>query len=93
VTDDQTVQDRIKRIFSDQMNVDVASHDTDLLESQLLDSMGIVDLLLYIEQQFGVTIGLEELEIEDFRSIEKIADKVSGRLQAKNGTATPSHAV
>jgi acyl carrier protein len=92
VTSEQDLRDQIKKIFSDNLSVEVATDDTDLLENQLLDSMGIVDLLMHIEQHFGVTIGLEDLEIEDFRSVGKIASKVSSRLQEKNGKAGSPHA-
>ncbi len=92
VTSEQDLRDQIKKIFTDNLNVEVATDDTDLLENQLLDSMGIVDLLMHIEQHFGVTIGLEELEIEDFRSVGRIASKVGSRLQEKSDKAGSPHA-
>ncbi len=80
---DGVLRDRIKGLFSEQMNVEVPSHDADLLESGLLDSMGLVDLLVHLEKTFGLTIGLDELNVEDFRSVATIAAVVRTRLQAK----------
>jgi D-alanine--poly(phosphoribitol) ligase subunit 2 len=87
VPNDQALQERITKIFADHLNVEVPSHDTDLLDAQLLDSMGIVDLLLHIEDQLGVRIGLEELEIKDFRSVALIAKTVGSRLRSQNTRA------
>lgn len=81
---DQALQERITKIFADHLNVEVPSYETDLLDTQLLDSMGIVDLLLHIEEQLGVRIGLEELEIKDFRSVALIAKTVGNRLPSQS---------
>jgi acyl carrier protein len=50
---------------------------TDLLESGLLDSMSFVELLLQLEQRFGYTPHLVDLDLEHFRSINRIAELVS----------------
>jgi acyl carrier protein len=47
------------------------SDDDDLLEAGL-DSMGIMRLVLYIEQTFGVTLPDEEIEPDNIRSINRI---------------------
>ena len=80
LTTDGALRDQIRGLFSEHMNVEVPSHETDLLESGLLDSMGLVDLLVHIEKTFGLTIGLEDLNVEDFRSVATIAAVVKGRL-------------
>ncbi len=82
------LKDRIRSLFVEQMSLDVPSHDTDLLETGLLDSMGLVDLLMHIEKAFGLTIGLEDLDVEDFRSVTSIAAVVGTRIQAKNAGAS-----
>lgn len=74
------LQQRIARLFSQEMNLEVPSVDTDLFEGGLLDSLTFVDLLVRLEEEFGRKILLEELEIDDFRSIARIAEFVS-----KNG--------
>jgi D-alanine--poly(phosphoribitol) ligase subunit 2 len=63
------------------VNIEVASPDLDLIESGLLDSLAFVEILLAIEREFGVDAGLASFEIDDFRSITKIADFV-GRHSA-----------
>jgi acyl carrier protein len=70
---EQDVVARIQRIFEDSLNVAAPAPDTDIIETALLDSLGLVTLLFGIEQEFGTEIPLESLEIDDFRTIEMIA--------------------
>ena len=60
------------KLFRVSLNVEVASEDTDLFEERLLDSLSLVELLLQLEQQFQVTVSIEDLEIDDFSSIRRI---------------------
>jgi D-alanine--poly(phosphoribitol) ligase subunit 2 len=64
---------RIAEILTNRLNLDVPSPDTDLIAEGLLDSLGFVELLSGLEQEFDVTIPMDELEIEYFRSIDNIA--------------------
>ena len=53
--------------------MDGASFDTDLLKTGILDSLQFVELLLRLEKEFGLTIALEDFEVDFFRSIDTIA--------------------
>ena len=68
---------RVAAIFSGVLNVEVESDDTDLFEAGLLDSLAFVELLLQLEREFGVTASVEDLELNNFRSIARIAAFVS----------------
>lgn len=72
MTEQETVA-RIQRIFEESLNMAAPAPSTDIIESALLDSLGLVTLLFGIEQEFGTEIALESLEIDDFRTIESIA--------------------
>ena len=73
----------VQTIFSTTLLRDVTSPSVDLLESGVLDSMSFVELLLNLEQHFGMSFDVMNLELENFRSIETIAALVSDRLQTK----------
>ena len=64
---------RIQRIFEETFDVSAPPPQTDIIEAALLDSLGLVMLLFEIELRFGTELPLESLEIDDFRTIEKIA--------------------
>lgn len=58
--------------------------DTDLLlETGVLDSLGILDVVQFIETEFGLHIDDDELLPENFQSIQKLTEFV----QKKRGTA------
>ena len=63
---------RITKMF-DVLNLEVPSEDTDLFETGLLDSVSFVELLVQVEEQMGVTVSLEQLEPDNFRSVRRIA--------------------
>jgi acyl carrier protein len=67
----------IEVIFSDKLLRHVASPDDDLLEAGILDSMNFIDLVLNLEERFGFTLNIMDLNIEQFRSIRSIAELVS----------------
>lgn len=75
-------QERIRRIFERDLKVEVPSAETDLFEAGVLDSLAFVELLVRIEEEFGLKVSLDALELADFRSIETIA-----MLLARDGGA------
>jgi len=79
------VIDRLRELFAIALNIRVPADDTDLLGSGLLDSLGLVELLFHVEQTFGLTIELDELDVENFRSLRTIAAIVAARRRATSG--------
>jgi D-alanine--poly(phosphoribitol) ligase subunit 2 len=80
---DQSTYNEIAKFFSERLNFNVASRDADLFDSGILDSLSFVDLMMHLEQQFDIRISVDELEPENFRSIEKIASFVAARNGVK----------
>ena len=78
-TEYQNVQAAIAKLFIDELNVDVPLPTTDLLDTGILDSQKFVELLLHLEQKFDAQIDLQDLEMENFRCIERIANLVLER--------------
>ncbi|MBI2469454.1 MAG: acyl carrier protein [Candidatus Rokubacteria bacterium] len=73
MSDTNGFQARLTRLVAEKMHLEIPSPDTDLFESGALDSLGFVDLLLHLEQEFGVTVNLDTVELDDFRSIARLA--------------------
>ncbi len=56
--------------------------DTDsLLDSGIVDSLGVLDIVAYLETEFGMTIADDELEVEDFESIQALTAFVCRHLR------------
>ena len=71
------LQQQIIDIFRERFETRLGIDDVDLLESGLVDSVKIVELVLEIEQRFGVSLPFEDLEIDDFRSVPRLAERIS----------------
>ncbi|MBT8083805.1 MAG: hypothetical protein KJN72_01170 [Woeseia sp.] len=80
MSDEQKNDKNIEALFRDGLNIEVASRDTDLLEDGLLDSLLLVDLLMYLERDYKISVGLEDLELDNFRSISAVESFVNARL-------------
>ncbi len=66
------IQAVIKRItFSD------VAKDQPLISTQLLDSIGVVDLVVELEKQFGVTLDVQAVTAAEFNTVQQIARKVA----------------
>ena len=76
------VQQEIDAIFSGRFDTRIASRDVDLIETGLVDSVRIVELVLEIERRFGVSLPFEELEIDDFRTVARLAARIARTLPA-----------
>ena len=70
---------KLTELFAKKLNLEVSSVDTDLVETGLLDSLALVELLAQLEETFGVSISTDDLELENFRSIANIAGFVAQR--------------
>jgi len=76
------VHQKLTELFAKKLNLDVSSVDTDLVGTGLLDSLALVELLAQLEETFGVSISTDDLELENFRSIARIAGFVARRTAA-----------
>jgi len=58
--------------------------DTDaLLETGILDSLGVLDLVGYVEQTFSIVVGDEELVPENFQSVDTLASYVQRKTNER----------
>jgi acyl carrier protein len=56
-----------------------------LLDTGVVDSLGVLDLVTFIEQEFGITVVDEELGPENFQTIECLA----GFVERKRNGVSP----
>ena len=50
------------------------SYDTSLINSNILDSLAVIDLAIFLEEQTDLNIPARDINSENFDSINKIAD-------------------
>jgi len=88
VQDANAIIERLGALFVDSFHIEVPSPDTDLLETGVLDSFQFVELLFQLEQHFGLRIKIDDIDLDDLRTLARIARLVT----ANGGAADPSSA-
>jgi acyl carrier protein len=59
------------------------SADHSLLDNSIIDSMGILELVNFIESEFGITVDGEDLLPENFQTVRVLAAFVEMKLQQR----------
>lgn len=76
------LREQIAGVFSGALHVDVPTFQTDLFDAGVLDSLAFIELLVQLEREFGVTTSVDDLESDNFRSIDNIAAFIESRRAA-----------
>lgn len=71
------IHGRVSTIVRDSLTVENIEIEQDLIESGLLDSLALVQLMMALEDGFDITISPEELDIEDYRSIKTMSRMIA----------------
>ena len=64
---------RIGALFAESFHIEAPAPDADLLESGILDSFQFVELLVQLEQRFDLRIRIDDIELDDLRTLARIA--------------------
>lgn len=75
--------ERVGTLFADTFHIAVPSPQTDLLDTGILDSFQMVELIFQLEQHFGLRVDIDRIDLEELRTLERIARLVA----AGNGAA------
>ena len=78
------VSERIKKFLVQQFPAtkNVGNNES-LLNNGLIDSLGILEVVAFIEKEFGITVSDEDLLPENFGSVHSVSNFVG---QKTNGT-------
>jgi acyl carrier protein len=76
------VTETIKEYLEDELleNDIELMHDTPLLKTELIDSMGVLTLVGFIEDEFGITVGADDVSTDNFHSLDTITRYVESKL-------------
>ena len=66
------------------------TNDASFLEQGVIDSTGVLELVMYLERQFGIKVGDEELLPENLDSVNQLALFITRKegLKTVNGHAS-----
>ena len=78
---DTSTVDRVRLLIEDVLSIEVPDDDNDMIDSGLLDSLALVSLIAGIEQEFQLELPLEDLDVDQFRSVEHIVQMLATSLK------------
>ncbi len=89
--DDSRLDERIRNFISQNLlystNGFTYPDDASFLEQGIIDSLGILQLVEFVQTDFRITVGQEEIVPDNFDSIRKLADFVRRKLQERESMA------
>lgn len=74
----------IKKDLAKGKGISNLSETDNLVEADVMDSLAIMKLILFLEDEFQIKIGDEDLALENFTSVESIYNLVQKKTKKKN---------
>jgi D-alanine--poly(phosphoribitol) ligase subunit 2 len=88
VTDTNAIIGRLGALFVESLHIEAPAADIDLFETGILDSLQLVELLLQLEQRFGFQIKIDDIDLDDLRTLARIARLVAARTAGAGSQTT-----
>lgn len=77
-----SVRESVRRFMQDAFLVDDFDDDQSFIGTGLVDSLGVMQLVAFVESEYGVKVADPELVPENFDSVARVACFVERRLAA-----------
>ena len=77
------IRETVREFIAQSIDISNLGDDVNLFESGIVNSLFAVQLMTFLERTFGFEVGMEDLEIQNFQSIDATTAFVHGKLQAK----------
>jgi len=74
-------RDRVRGFISESFLVEEFADDDSFLASGIIDSLGVMQLVAFIEFNFGISVSDADLVPENFDSVERLAAFIERRLR------------
>lgn len=76
-----SLRNYIRENFLQKKDLEDIGDDDQLLDSGIVDSMGIIKLVSFLESQFGIEVEDDQIVPENFETMTSIAAYVTTRLE------------
>jgi acyl carrier protein len=80
MNDKNDLCETIRKFIKDSINIEGFGDDDNLFESGLINSLFAIQLTNFVERRFGIEIGMDDLNIDNFKSINATAAFVASKL-------------
>lgn len=71
------LSDGIQDFLKNKLLIDGINKDTALIDEGYIDSIQILELAMFIEETYELTLDADDMEVENFASIDAIVNYVS----------------
>jgi acyl carrier protein len=77
------LKDRVKEFIMVEVNPDLnlqqLDDDEPLIESGIIDSLGVLKILAFLDEEFGVDLSAGEINLEKFKDVRSICAMVDAQ--------------
>ena len=84
-TDEKEIKETVKSFILSSVNIPNLEDDDNLFESGIVNSLFAVQLMTFIEKTFALEVGMDDLDIENFKSLNATAAFVLQKNGHPNG--------
>ena len=69
ITEAERVKETVRNFILSSINITGLKDDDNLFESGIVNSLFAVQLMTFIEKSFSIEVGMDDLDIENFKSL------------------------
>ena len=73
---------KIRSFFEKYIRNDEFDDDEDVFSSGLVNSLMAMQLVLFVEKEFGVTVENEDLDLDNFRTVKRVAEFIQRKTSS-----------
>jgi acyl carrier protein len=86
-----SIEDRLKKMIVERLFLKISPEtiedDKSLIEEYGVDSVSLLELVVGLEEEFGIQVGDEEFSVENFQTVNALASFVKEKLGGGQGRA------
>jgi methoxymalonate biosynthesis acyl carrier protein len=83
--EENVIKETVKRFILSSINFTLLKDDDNLFESGIVNSLFAVQLMTFIEKTFSIEVGMDDLDIENFKSLNATTAFVLKKNGRRNG--------
>ncbi|SHJ86801.1 D-alanine--poly(phosphoribitol) ligase, subunit 2 [Clostridium cavendishii DSM 21758] len=74
----------IAKYISENADVESIDYDLEIFEEGLVNSLFAIDLMTFLERNFDIKIKIEDLDMENFKSVNAIINFINKKREVQN---------
>ncbi|WP_434752102.1 acyl carrier protein [Paenibacillus amylolyticus] len=78
------VAEKVNQYVLSNVNIDRIDYDLDIFEEGLISSLFAIELMTFLERNFDIKITTDDLDMNNYKSIHRIADFVCNKKAGAN---------